>query len=71
MATLLLPGVFAEWPTPNYLDPVKHGPALTVVNVLFFVLMTVVLTLRLYSKVIVKKSFGLDDVLICFSWVCI
>jgi hypothetical protein len=69
MATLLTLNTVAKWPSPNYVDPVKHGPALLVVNVLFFSLMTVVLALRLISKVLIKRSFGVDDILICVAWV--
>jgi hypothetical protein len=68
-AALLSFNLFSEWPTPNYVDPVKHGPTLTVVNALFFSLMTIALALRLYCKVIVSRSFGLDDIFICLSWV--
>ena len=70
MATLLSINAFLKWPTPNYVDPVKHGPTLIIVNVLFFSLMTIVLTLRLFNKAIIKRSLGLDDILICLSWVC-
>jgi hypothetical protein len=70
MATLLPLTVLAEWPTPNYSDPVKQGPALIAVNAAFFSLMTAVLILRIFTKVFVKKSFGFDDIFICFSWVC-
>jgi hypothetical protein len=69
MTTLLTLNTIAKWPSPNYVDPVKHGPALLVVNVLFFSLMTIVLTLRLISKVVIKRSFGVDDILICVAWV--
>jgi hypothetical protein len=70
MATLLSPTFFAEWPTPNYIDPVKRGPTLTVLNGLFFSLTTIALALRLFSKGMIKRSFGLDDTLICLAWVC-
>jgi hypothetical protein len=69
MATRLSVSDIAKWPTPNYADPVKRAPALTVVNAFFFSLMTIVLGLRLYSKAAIKKSLGIEDVLICFSWV--
>ena len=70
MATLLSLSDFAEWPTPNYIDPVKRGPTLTILNGLFFSFMTIALALRLFSKVMIKRSFGLDDTLICLAWVC-
>jgi hypothetical protein len=69
MATRLTIGSIADWPTANYADPLKRPPTLTAVNAFFFSLMTVVLALRLYSKAAIKKSLGIDDVLICFSWV--
>ena len=69
MATRFSVSSIADWPTPNYEDPVKRAPTLTVVNVFFFSLMTIILALRLYSKAAIKKSLGIDDVLICLSWV--
>ena len=69
MATRLTLSSIAKWPTPNYADPVKRAPTLTVVNVFFFSLMTIILALRFYSKAAIKKSLGIDDVLICFTWV--
>jgi len=48
---------------------VKRAPTLTAVNAFFFSLMTIILGLRLYSRAAIKKSLGIDDVLICFSWI--
>lgn len=56
--------VQAAWPTPNYIDPVTHGEANTTINGIFYPLVILVLLLRLYTRVRVSSSFGLNDTLI-------
>jgi hypothetical protein len=63
--------VLATFPTPNYTNPVTHGPELTILNLIFLGIATSALVLRLYSRVIVNKWLGLDDWLICISYVCL
>lgn len=49
------------WPTPNYVDPVTHGPALLIVNILFIAIVLVAVTGRFYARIVIKKWFGIDD----------
>ncbi|KAK5111136.1 hypothetical protein LTR62_005335 [Meristemomyces frigidus] len=61
--------VLLTWPAPNYVDPVTHGPALLIVNAIFITLVCVAVTGRLYSRLVIKPWFGIDDTLILFAWV--
>ncbi|OJD12502.1 hypothetical protein AJ78_06912 [Emergomyces pasteurianus Ep9510] len=53
--------VMATWPKPNYVNPEYQGPLMPVVGILFVCLSTIVLALRLWVRVHMKKSAGLDD----------
>jgi hypothetical protein len=53
--------VIAQWPTPDYADPVTHGPAILIVNVMFIVLVLVAFVGRFYSRIVIKKWLGIDD----------
>ena len=59
------PSVTSQWPVPNYVDPVTHGPALLIVNIFFITLVVGAAIGRFYARVKVKKWFGVDD------WMCI
>jgi hypothetical protein len=62
--------VYDSWPKPNYVDPVTRGPALYYVNGTFFALATIAVFLRLYTRIFVRKWFGIDDATILAAWVC-
>ncbi|KAL8664208.1 MAG: hypothetical protein Q9168_007955 [Polycauliona sp. 1 TL-2023] len=56
--------VIASWMsshTPNYVNPETRGPALTVVNIVFIILVFFVVGLRYYTRLRITKSFGIDD----------
>lgn len=53
--------MIAGWPEPNYTDPHTHGSALLVVNIIFITLVTAAVVGRFYSRLVVKRWFGLDD----------
>lgn len=61
--------VLETWPKSNYLDPETRGNALTVFNSVCLGLMTIILGLRLYTRVFVKKWFGWDDFYIVCAYV--
>jgi len=62
--------VLATWPTPNYVDPVRRGPALMIVQIILVVLVTIFVGMRLYARLLITRArIGLDDILIVFSWV--
>lgn len=55
------PEVIASWPPPNFSSPQSKGPALLVVELLLITIVCVVVLLRVYSRVYMRKTFGLDD----------
>jgi hypothetical protein len=61
--------VLFNWPTPNYDNPVTRGNALLVVNSVFAALATITVGLRLYTRLVIKRWFGIDDVFILFALV--
>ncbi|KAF2031315.1 hypothetical protein EK21DRAFT_63495 [Setomelanomma holmii] len=67
---MLLPpnDVLLSWPTPNYEDPVTRGNALVIVNSIFIGLVVITVALRLYTRLVIKRWFGLDD---CFILVAL
>ena len=62
--------VILSWPQPNYIDPVRRGPALVAVNCVLLPLALIVVGLRLYTRLIIVHSAGLDDVFIGLASVC-
>ncbi|KAL8682389.1 MAG: hypothetical protein Q9186_001579 [Xanthomendoza sp. 1 TL-2023] len=53
--------IIASWPKPNFVNAETRGPALTVVNIVFIILVFLVVALRYYTRLRITKSFGLDD----------
>jgi hypothetical protein len=65
----LTPEILSLWPTSNLVDPVTRGPTLYVVTAIFLTIATLSLSARLYSRVWIRRFFGLDDALILFAYV--
>jgi hypothetical protein len=63
--------VLLTWPTPNYQDPVTRGPALVIVNVILIALVMLTVAARLYTRLVIKRWFGLDDVFILVALVSV
>ena len=61
------PEVIAGWPAPNYVNPDRRGPALIIVNSILLPLALVVVGLRLYTRLRIARSAGLDDVFIALA----
>lgn len=61
--------VLLSWPTPNYDNPITRGNALVVVNSVFIGLVIITVGLRLYTRLKIKRWFGLDDVFILLALV--
>lgn len=59
-----------NWPTPNYANPERRGPAATIIVSVLLGLVTLILVVRIYTRVRISRGFGLDDVLIIFAYVC-
>lgn len=64
------PEVLASWPTPNYVNPERRGNASVVVQSILVVLVTAVLIIRLYARIVITRAgIGLDDTMMIISWV--
>jgi hypothetical protein len=59
--------VLLGWPTPNYKDPVTRGPALLIVNCIFIALTIITVVARLYTRIVIKRWFGIDDIFILIA----
>jgi hypothetical protein len=59
--------VILSWPAPNYVDPERRGPALIIINSILLPLALVVVGLRLYTRLRISRSAGLDDVFIALA----
>jgi len=58
------PEVLVTFPPPNYLTPVTHGNSLVLVISIFLALVVLAVGLRFYTRIIIKKGFGSDDIFI-------
>jgi hypothetical protein len=63
------PAVLASYPTPNYTNPAKRGPEIYYLNSIFFLVTLICVSLRFYTRLCVRKYFGLDDMFIMFAMV--
>jgi hypothetical protein len=61
--------VILSWPKPNYDNPESEGRQVLVINVIFSFLSIVVVSLRLFTRIWIKRQPGLDDLLITFTMV--
>lgn len=59
--------LYAAWPNPNFVDPVRRGDALVVINVLLIILVTLAFILRLYWR-LSKSQGGIDDIMIAIAY---
>lgn len=58
------PAIAESWPTPNYIDPPTRGHGVLIVNVVCLTWAFLIVSLRLYTRVWITYSAGVDDVLI-------
>jgi len=61
--------ILQKWPNPNYDNPETRGHALVVVNSIFIGLVIITVGLRLYTRIYIKRWFGIDDVFILLALV--
>lgn len=64
------PEIIAQWPAPNYENPEQRGKAVLAISIIFPLVCVIVVSLRLYTRMWIKKAPGLDDVLITLAVVC-
>ncbi|KAK2784441.1 hypothetical protein FQN52_009022 [Onygenales sp. PD_12] len=55
------PEEIAKWPRPNYVNPESQGQLMPIIGIIFVVLSVVVVALRLWVRVHMKRAAGLDD----------
>jgi hypothetical protein len=55
--------------TPEYLSESRDGPAIAAILAIY-IITTVLLICRFASRIFIVKSFGLDDSIAAFSWMC-
>ncbi|KAH7405954.1 hypothetical protein DE146DRAFT_428840 [Phaeosphaeria sp. MPI-PUGE-AT-0046c] len=59
--------VLLSWPTPNYDNPVTRGPALVAINYVLVSITVITVGLRLYTRIVIKRWFGIDDIFIILA----
>jgi len=60
--------VLLSWPTPNYINPTDvRGPALLVISWILFPIALLMVTLRIFTRLTLSKSFGVDDILLVIA----
>ncbi|KAE8383231.1 hypothetical protein BDV26DRAFT_161176 [Aspergillus bertholletiae] len=59
--------VLASWPEANYIDPTTRGDSVLVVTIVFATLGFVITLLRLYTRLKITCSPGIDDILIVIA----
>lgn len=60
----------ASWPAPNYKDPLRRGPSITIIYVVFYALVFGVVSLRTFTRLQISRSFGWDDAFILLAMAC-
>lgn len=61
--------VLLSWPLPNYVDPVSRGPAVLIVNIVTMSIAFFLTMLRLYTRLRITCTPGLDDIFIVVALV--
>ncbi|KAL5043936.1 hypothetical protein BDW71DRAFT_110439 [Aspergillus fruticulosus] len=63
--------VMASWPTPNYVNPPTRSHGVLIASIIFLTLSTIITALRLYTRLRITRTAGLDDILVvlglCFG----
>jgi hypothetical protein len=61
--------VYLHWPAPNYENPTTRGDALLIINIVFIILVTLSIAIRLYSRLRINRQAGMDDIMIVLAYV--
>lgn len=61
--------IIASWPPANLTNPETRGPGAIITVSLLLGLVTMLLSIRVYTRLWISKGFGLDDVLILLAYV--
>ncbi|KAK8058879.1 hypothetical protein PG994_009327 [Apiospora phragmitis] len=55
------PEVVASWPVPDYKHPRRQGPAGEIVVYVLTAIVTVMIAIRMYTRIHITRGFGMDD----------
>ncbi|KAL4747118.1 hypothetical protein BDW72DRAFT_23153 [Aspergillus terricola var. indicus] len=58
------PEVILTWPTPNYVNPPTRSHGVLIASIIFLALSTIITALRLYTRLRITRTAGLDDILV-------
>ncbi|PMD15777.1 hypothetical protein NA56DRAFT_663535 [Hyaloscypha hepaticicola] len=58
-----------SWPTPNYINPQTRGDSVLIIHGTLYSLVVVVVGLRVYTRMCISRSFGLDDMFILLAMI--
>jgi hypothetical protein len=61
--------VLVSFPAPNYKDPVTRGPTLVILNGILIVVVVAVVALRMWTRIVIKRWVGSDDIFIVIAMV--
>lgn len=65
------PRKMASHPAHNYVNPPTRPPGVQATGVIFIILVTLSLSLRLFTRLRVRGSFGIDDLFATTGTVCL
>ena len=63
------PEVIASWPEPNYENPRSQGPAAEITVYILTGIVTIMIAIRMYTRIHITKSFGMDDAFMLVAYV--
>jgi hypothetical protein len=62
-------GAITSWPQSNNVNPVTRGLANTIVSSVLYCIVCIFLFLRIFTRLRLSKSFGVDDILLLLAWI--
>lgn len=63
------PGALADWPKPNYVNPVTRGWAAPIILIIFLCITVAVVGARFWARLVISKNGGVDDILVAIAMV--
>ena len=63
--------VIETWPKPNYAHPETKGWGLIIVSIVLGALSVVVVTLRMWCRLVISHNQGIDDYILLAAMVCL
>lgn len=63
--------VITTWPHPNYVDPESQGASVFIIGISLITLSVLTVGLRIFVRIQILHTAGIDDWLILTSLVCL